>query len=82
MSIGNRRSGALREHVRQSLEEYFEALNGHEPSGLYEFVVDTIEQPLLEKVLNYTDGNLTRASQVLGLNRGTLRKKLRKHGLA
>ncbi|MCC7414121.1 MAG: Fis family transcriptional regulator [Gammaproteobacteria bacterium] len=75
-------SGPLACHVRDSLDLYFEALNGHEPADLYEFVVAEVERPLFEVVLARTGGNLTHAAQMLGINRGTLRKKLRKHGLA
>jgi Fis family transcriptional regulator len=67
--------------VHQSLEEYFGALNGHDPSELYDLVVSEVEQPLFEVVMEQTGGNLTRAAQMLGINRGTLRKKLRRYGL-
>ena len=80
-SLGEETSGPLRARVRQSLTRYFEALNGHEPTRLYELVVAEVEQPLLEVVMRYASGNVTRAAQMLGINRGTLRKKLRKHGL-
>lgn len=72
----------LCEHVRGSLCEYFSALNGHDPSDLYELVVSEVEQPLLEVVLDQTGGNLSKAAGILGINRGTLRKKLRKYGLS
>lgn len=69
-------------HVRASLERYFKALNGSEPpTDLYQMVVDQVEKPLLETVLEYSEGNQSHAAGVLGINRATLRKKLRKHGL-
>lgn len=74
-------NGPLAGHVRESLRAYFDALNGHDPADLYEFVVSEVEKPLLEVVLDRTGGNLTRAAQMLGINRGTLRKKLRKYAL-
>lgn len=77
-------SGArpLSYHVRVSLERYFKALNGSEPpTDLYYMVVDQVEKPLLETVLEYSEGNQSHAAAVLGINRATLRKKLRKHGL-
>jgi Fis family transcriptional regulator len=40
-----------------------------------------VEVPLLRSVLEHADGNQTRASEMLGLNRSTLRKKLRQHKL-
>ncbi len=67
--------------VRNSLERYFEELNGQEPAELYELVVRQVEQPLLQIVMRETRGNISRAAQMLGINRATLRKKLHKYGL-
>ena len=50
-------------------------------SELYPMVLAEMEIPLLEKVLEYTRGNQTKAAELLGLNRGTLRKKLKQYGL-
>ncbi len=50
-------------------------------SELYQMVLAEMEIPLLEKVLEYTRGNQTKAAELLGLNRGTLRKKLKQYGL-
>lgn len=71
----------LRECVRRSLRAYFRNLDGHSAAEVYELVLSEIEAPLLEVVLTEVGGNLSRASAVLGLNRATLRKKLRKYGL-
>jgi len=68
--------------VRYALEHYFEQLNGHDPGGLYELVLNEIEQPLLEVVMRHTRGNISRAAQLLGLNRATLRKKLKKYAMS
>ncbi len=68
-------------HVKEALERYFTALNGHAPGGLYELVLTEIERPLLEEVMQRTRGNISKAAQHLGLNRATLRKKLEKHGI-
>ena len=68
-------------HVKQALDRYFTALDGHPAGGLYELVLNEIERPLLEEVMRRTRGNLSRAAQQLGLNRATLRKKLEKHGI-
>ena len=68
-------------HVKEALERYFSALNGHAPGGLYELVLTEIERPLLEEVMRRTRGNISKAAQHLGLNRATLRKKLEKHGI-
>lgn len=66
----------LNGYVRKALEKYFSDLNGHNPGDLYQLFMSEVERPLLEKVMDHTKGNQTRAAEVLGINRGTLRKKL------
>ncbi|MCP8897743.1 DNA-binding transcriptional regulator Fis [Gilvimarinus xylanilyticus] len=72
---------SLRGSVEQAMENYFQHLDGQSVSNVYEMVLAEVEAPLLEVVLKYTRHNQTRAAQVLGLNRGTLRKKLKQYGL-
>ncbi len=72
-------SHCLREYAEKTLRRYFSDLDGHDPSGLYGFVLGEIEQPLLKTLMEYTRGNQSRASEILGLNRSTLRKKLRQY---
>ena len=72
----------LSEHIKFVLENYFNDLDGHEPAHLYQLVLHEIERPLLESVMKYTRGNQSRASIVLGLNRGTLRKKLKQYEIS
>jgi Fis family transcriptional regulator len=67
--------------VKTLLDGYFQDLDGHKAGNLYDLVLDEVEVPLLEVVLRHTRGNQSRAAEILGLNRATLRKKLRKHGL-
>ncbi|CUX96789.1 DNA-binding transcriptional regulator Fis [Candidatus Doolittlea endobia] len=69
----------LRDSVKQALKNYFAQLNSQDAKCLYELVLAEIEQPLLDIVMQYTRGNQTRAAQLLGINRGTLRKKLKKY---
>ncbi|NVJ49228.1 MAG: DNA-binding transcriptional regulator Fis [Gammaproteobacteria bacterium] len=71
----------LRESVNIAIKNYFDSLDGQTPSELYEMVLAEIEAPLLERVMEYTRGNQTKAAIILGLNRGTLRKKLKIYGL-
>jgi DNA-binding protein Fis len=73
--------GPLSELVRAALARYFADLNGQPPCDLYDFVIAEVERPLLETVMQQTRGNLSRAAQVLGINRATLRTKLAKYGL-
>ncbi|MDF1766307.1 MAG: DNA-binding transcriptional regulator Fis [Gammaproteobacteria bacterium] len=74
-------SATLREHVARSVEAYFELLEGESASDLYPLVLAEVEAPLLAAVMRHTRGNQSKAAIVLGLNRGTLRTKLRQHGL-
>ena len=70
-------------HVRKTLKEYFKDLDGEEPCcGMYDMVIDCVEKPLIEMVLEHVGGNQTRASEMLGINRNTLRKKMLQHGIA
>lgn len=71
----------LAKAVRAALEQYFAQLGGHEPDDLYRMVIEEVERPLLECVMRHSGGNQTRAAQYLGLNRGTLRKKLRQYDI-
>lgn len=71
----------LHDSVRQSLENYLTQLKGQLPSNLYELILAEVEAPLMEAVMEYTKGNQSRAAIVLGLSRGTLRKKLKMYGL-
>ncbi|MEQ6890116.1 DNA-binding transcriptional regulator Fis [Halomonas sp. CS7] len=71
----------LREAVEASLARYFDHLDGSSVTDLYAMVMAEVEAPLLASVLEHTQGNQTRAAEMLGLNRGTLRKKLKQYGL-
>jgi Fis family transcriptional regulator len=71
----------LHDSVRQSLENYLTRLKGDLPSNLYELILAEVEAPLMAAVMEYTKGNQSRAAVVLGLSRGTLRKKLKMYGL-
>lgn len=79
--LRERRQQPLASAVETALKRYFQQLDGHEPNELYRLVMEEVERPLLATVLEYCEGNQSRAAKALGLNRGTLRKKLRQHGL-
>ena len=78
---GNGQTVTLRDSVEHALENYFSQLDGAPVTDVYQLVLNEVEAPLLEKVMEYTNDNQTRASAMLGLNRGTLRKKLKQYGL-
>ena len=71
----------LRESVEIAMKNYFSQLEEQQPVDLYNLVLAEVEAPLMESVMRFTRGNQTKASIVLGLNRGTLRKKLKAYGL-
>ncbi|HNU65888.1 MAG: helix-turn-helix domain-containing protein [Methylotenera sp.] len=66
----------LAKSVKSSLDQYFKDLDGEPPHALYDMVLACIEKPLLEYTMQYVNGNQSKAAEVLGLNRNTLRKKL------
>ena len=72
---------SLRESVETAMKHYFQDLDGQPTTDLYQLVINEVEGPLLEAVLDYTRSNQSKAAEMLGLNRGTLRKKLKQHDL-
>ena len=74
-------TSSLRENVETAMSNYFKHLDGQPVSDVYQMVMSEIEAPLLEQVMKYVRNNQTKAAQLLGLNRGTLRKKLKQYGL-
>ena len=67
--------------VRRAVDNYIRDLDGERPGPIYDMVVQAVERPLLEMILAYSGGNQTIAAEALGMNRNTLRKKLKAHGL-
>ena len=67
----------LKESTETALKEYFKTLNGNAPNGLYKLVINEVELPLIEAVMAFTNKNQSQAAQILGINRSTLRKKLK-----
>lgn len=78
------RAGArvpLRDHVANSVRRYIRDLDGCGAQDLYEIALRELEIPLFAEVLQYCDGNQSRAATMLGIHRATLRKKLKDYGL-
>jgi Fis family transcriptional regulator, factor for inversion stimulation protein len=65
----------------KALKNYFKNLNGYKPAELYQLVIGEVEKPLFRTVMDYTGGNQSEAAEILGINRGTLRKKLKNYKL-
>lgn len=71
----------LSDNIEMLLDQYFTDLAGESPGNLYSLVVSNVEKPLLLYVMNYAEGNQSKAAEILGLNRNTLRKKLKTHNI-
>jgi DNA-binding protein Fis len=71
----------LRSAVQHALKNYFDQLGEQDPVQLYELVLQEVERPLLVKIMEYTKNNQSRAAILLGISRGTLRKKLKEYGM-
>ena len=67
--------------VRRTLTRYFRDLDGERPCAIHDMVLECVEKPLIEEVLKHAEGNQTRAAELLGLNRNTLRKKMSQYGI-
>ena len=72
---------ALSETAQRTLQEYLDTLGNHEPSHVYRLMMDEVERPMLEVMMRYTHGNQSKAAQFMGINRATLRTKLKRHNL-
>jgi Fis family transcriptional regulator len=71
----------LRQQVKRAMARYFLHLDGQSPSDLYQLVMNEVEAPLLEIVMQQADNNQSKAATMLGINRGTLRSKLKQYGM-
>jgi len=71
----------LQDKIETLLDNYFKDLDGENPNDVYDMVLHSVEKPLLIYIMNYAQGNQTRAAKILGLNRNTLRKKLEFYNL-
>ena len=73
---------ALRDYVAKAVRRYLIDLGECDSHQLYDIVLREIEVPMLTEVMRHCDGNQSRAAATLGLNRATLRKKLREYGIS
>jgi len=71
----------LERSVRKAVDGYFRDLDGEKAQGVYDMVINCVERPLIQAVLLRVEGNQTHAADVLGINRNTLRKKMKTHGI-
>ncbi|AUN94178.1 helix-turn-helix domain-containing protein [Pseudazoarcus pumilus] len=75
------RDNAIAESVHRTLDQYFQDLDGEEPTALYDMVMRNAERPMLAFVMDRAGGNQSVAARMLGINRNTLRRKLSDHEL-
>ena len=71
----------LEEIIERKMHECVRGLRGHGSANLHGLMVGLVEKPLLRAVMRETRGNQVRAAQLLGINRNTLRKKLKEHSI-
>jgi Fis family transcriptional regulator, factor for inversion stimulation protein len=81
MKINSTDNCQLSMSVKQSLDDYFKHLDGQPPHAIYDMVLGCVEKPMLEYILNHVGGNQSKAAEILGLNRNTLRKKMAEYNL-
>ena len=74
-------NNTLKHCVTEVMENYLRDMDGHQTHDLYKMVLAEVEQPLLETILKHTRGNQSQAAEILGINRGTLSKKLKEYDL-
>ncbi len=75
------RESELSACVRRVMRQYFRDLDGGKPGPVFDMVRASVEKPLIEVVLQHAEGNQTRAAEMLGINRNTLRKKMSDYGI-
>ena len=71
----------LKELVRKQIDQYFDELDGEIPQDLYDLVVGQVEHALLEAALHRSNNNQSKAAEMLGISRGTLRTRMKLFGL-
>lgn len=76
-----KKDDTISECVTNALQVYFADLDGHDPHDLYDLILSQMEKPLFVAVLQHTQNNITRAAAMLGMNRATLGKRLKKYDL-
>jgi len=71
----------LRQAVKDTLRNYFSNIGNEQPVDFYSILLEEIERPLLETLINHTHYNQVKMANILGISRGTLRKKLKQYGM-
>ena len=80
-SFDNYSKKPLKEEVRKAMKRYYGQLGSNMPIDVYKLVLDEVEPPLLRATMKFVNQNQSKASRILGMNRATLRTKLKKYDL-
>ena len=72
---------SLKYQVGLALRRYFKELDGNKATNVFEIVIKEVEKPMLEEVMKFCNGNKSQASKILGINRVTLRTKLKQYNI-
>jgi len=81
MNKPNSNYPSLNTIITQNLESYFITLEGELPTEVYKMVISQVEKPLIEFILKQTEYNKSKAADMLGINRNTLRKKIQQYNI-
>lgn len=71
----------LRDFVRAVVHQYLDDMGNTPPDNLHHLILNEVERPLIETVLDHTGGNQSRAAGILGITRSTLRNRIKRYGL-
>ena len=74
-----KQTSSLQKSVERAIRQYLSDLDGEIPCSLFDTVIAEIEQPMLQTVLQHCNNNQSKTASFLGINRGTLRKKLKQY---
>ena len=77
--MSKKQTSMLQQSVEQAIRKYLTDLEGEIPCNLFDTVISEIEQPMLQTVLQHCNHNQSKTAAYLGINRGTLRKKLKQY---
>ena len=72
---------SLKYQVGLALRRHFKELDGNKATNVFEMVIKEVEKPMLEEVMKFCNGNKSQASKILGINRVTLRTKLKQYNI-
>ncbi len=71
----------LRQHVQKTISRYLKDMGNTAPENLYQMLLAEVEPPLIEEILKCTGGNQSRAADMLGITRNTLRTKMQRYSI-